>query len=114
MLSLSGGEKSLTALAMIFAIQRYKPAPFYVLDEIDAFLDINNVNKVATLVREMSNATQIIVISLRAPMIAAAEKIFGVTAGEDRISQIVSVSLDEVMKIVEKTDLPSEAEVYDY
>ncbi|MHA1461554.1 MAG: chromosome segregation protein SMC [Candidatus Heimdallarchaeota archaeon] len=114
MLSLSGGEKSLTALAMIFAIQRYKPAPFYVLDEIDAFLDLNNVNKVSALVREMSSNTQIIVISLRAPMIAAAEKIFGVTAGEDRISQIVTVSLDEVMKIVEKTDLPSEAEVYDY
>lgn len=114
MLSLSGGEKSLTALAMIFAIQRYKPAPFYVFDEIDAFLDINNVNKVATLIREMSGMTQIVVISLRAPMIAAAEKIFGVTAGEDRISQIVSVSLDEVMKIVEQTDTPSEAEVYDY
>jgi len=114
MLSLSGGEKSLTALAMIFAVQRYKPAPFYVFDEIDAFLDINNVNKVATLVREMSHATQIIVISLRAPMIAVSEKIFGVTAGEDRISQIVSVSLDEIMKIVEKTDLPSEAEIYDY
>lgn len=114
MLSLSGGEKSLTALAMIFAIQRYKPAPFYVLDEIDAFLDLNNVHKVAALIREMSSATQIIVISLRAPMIAAAEKIFGVTAGEDRISQIVTVSLDEVLKIVEKTDLPSEAEVYDY
>jgi chromosome segregation protein len=114
MLSLSGGEKSLTALAMIFSIQRYKPAPFYVFDEIDAFLDINNVNKVATLVREMSRDTQIVIISLRAPMIAAAEKIFGVTAGEDRISQIVSVSLDEIMKIVEKTDLPSEAEVYDY
>ncbi|MHA1124202.1 MAG: chromosome segregation protein SMC [Candidatus Heimdallarchaeota archaeon] len=114
MLSLSGGEKSLTALAMIFAIQRYKPAPFYIFDEIDAFLDINNVNKVATLVREMSGMTQIIVISLRAPMIAAAEKIFGVTAGEDRISQIVTVSLDEVMKIVEQTDTPSEAEVYDY
>ncbi len=114
MLSLSGGEKSLTALAMIFAVQRYKPAPFYVFDEIDAFLDINNVYKVATLVREMSRNTQIIIISLRAPMIAAAEKIFGVTAGEDRISQIVSVSLDEIMQIVEKTDLPSEAEVYDY
>ncbi len=114
MLSLSGGEKSLTALAMIFAIQRYKPAPFYVFDEIDAFLDINNVYKVATLVKEMSRDTQIVIISLRAPMIAAAEKIFGVTAGEDRLSQIVSVSLDEIMKIVEKTDLPSEAEVYDY
>lgn len=114
MLSLSGGEKSLTALAMIFSIQRYKPAPFYIFDEIDAFLDINNVNKVATLVREMSKGTQIVIISLRAPMIAAAEKIFGVTAGEDRISQIVSVSLDEIMKIVEKTDLTSEAEVYDY
>ena len=114
MLSLSGGEKSLTALAMIFAIQRYKPAPFYIFDEIDAFLDINNVNKVSILVREMSSNTQIIVISLRAPMIAAAEKIFGVTAGEDRISQIVSVSLDEIMQIVERTETPSEAEVYDY
>jgi len=114
MLSLSGGEKSLTALAMIFSIQRYKPAPFYVFDEIDAFLDINNVNKVATLVREMSRMTQIVVISLRAPMIAVAEKIFGVTAGEDRISQLVSVTLDDIMKIVEQTDTPSEAEVYDY
>jgi len=114
MLSLSGGEKSLTALAMIFSIQRYKPAPFYVFDEIDAFLDINNVNKVATLVREMSKGTQIVIISLRAPMIAAAEKIFGVTAGEDRISQVVSVSLDEIMKIVEETELLTETEVYDY
>jgi chromosome segregation protein len=114
MLSLSGGEKSLTALAMIFAIQRYKPAPFYIFDEIDAFLDLNNVNKVATLVREMSRGTQIVIISLRAPMIAAASKIFGVTAGEDRISQIVSVSLEEIMKIVEKAELPTEVEVYDY
>jgi chromosome segregation protein len=114
MLSLSGGEKSLTALAMIFAIQRYKPAPFYVFDEIDAFLDVNNVHKVAKLVREMSTDTQILVISLRAPMIATAEKIFGVTAGEDRISQIVTVSLDEIMKIVDQTKLPAQAEVYDY
>ena len=114
MLSLSGGEKSLTALAMIFAIQRYKPAPFYIFDEIDAFLDLNNVNKVATLVREMSRDTQIVIISLRAPMIAAASKIFGVTAGEDRISQIVSVSLEEIMKIVEQAELPTEVEVYDY
>lgn len=113
MLALSGGEKSLTALAMIFAIQRYKPAPFYIFDEIDAFLDVNNVHKVAALVREMSKDTQIMIISLRAPMIAAAQKIFGVTAGEDKISQIVTVSLDEIMKIVEKTDLIP-AEVYDY
>jgi chromosome segregation protein len=109
MLSLSGGEKSLTALALVFAIQRYKPAPFYVFDEIDAFLDVNNVSKVATLVREMSKTTQIIIISLRAPMIAAAEKIFGVTAGENHISQIVSVSLDEIMKIVETNDMAMEA-----
>ncbi|MHA1185863.1 MAG: hypothetical protein ACTSSK_03170, partial [Candidatus Heimdallarchaeota archaeon] len=62
----------------------------------------------------MSGMTQIVVISLRAPMIAVAEKIFGVTAGEDRISQLVSVTLDDIMKIVEQTDTPSEAEVYDY
>ena len=66
------------------------------------------------MIREMSKETQISIISLRAPMIAAAEKIFGVTAGEDRISQLVSVSLDEIMKIVESTDIPTEVEVYDY
>ena len=77
--SMSGGEKSLVAISLIFAIQRYKPAPFYVFDEIDMFLDGVNVDRVAKLIRENSRNAQFIVVSLRKPMIEKADSIIGVT-----------------------------------
>uniref|UniRef100_A0A7C4S5W8 Chromosome partition protein Smc n=1 Tax=Geoglobus ahangari TaxID=113653 RepID=A0A7C4S5W8_9EURY len=88
---MSGGEKSLIALAFLFAIQRYKPAPFYVFDEIDMFLDGVNVAKVAKLIREMSSKAQFIVVSLRKPMLEQADVIIGITIGRDHSSQVTGI-----------------------
>jgi len=63
--NLSGGEKSVAALALLFAIQSYKPAPFFVLDEVDAALDPTNVKRVATYIRKRSKDMQFILISLK-------------------------------------------------
>ena len=88
---MSGGEKSLVALAFIFAIQRYKPAPFYAFDEVDMFLDGVNVLRVARMIREMSSKAQFIVISLRKPMLELADAIVGVTMGRDNSSQVTGI-----------------------
>jgi chromosome segregation protein len=92
---MSGGEKTLTALAFIFAIQRYQPAPFYVLDEIDMFLDDDNVRKVSELIRESSKEAQFIVVSLRDALMTSASQLFGVSI-EEGVSKIVGVELEEV------------------
>lgn len=92
---LSGGERTLTALSFIFAIQSYQPAPFYVLDEIDMFLDDDNVKKISELIKESSKEAQFIVVSLRDNMMSAADQLFGVS-NEDGVSKIVGVELEEV------------------
>ncbi|HEC56280.1 MAG TPA: chromosome segregation protein SMC [Candidatus Syntrophoarchaeum butanivorans] len=92
--ALSGGEKSLTALALLFAIQRYRPAPFYVLDEVDMMLDGANVEKVARMIRKLSNGTQFIVVSLREPMIEYASRTIGVVMQEKNISTITGIKLN--------------------
>ena len=99
--AMSGGEKALTALAFVFAIQRYKPAPFYLFDEIDAHLDDANVKRVADLIKEASQHSQFIVITLRDVMMANAEKIIGVSM-IDGISRVVSLSLEKAMEYLEK------------
>ncbi|MEM2046380.1 MAG: chromosome segregation protein SMC [Candidatus Jordarchaeales archaeon] len=76
---MSGGEKSITSLALIFAIQQYHPAPFYVMDEIDAFLDEQNSSRVADLIKELSKTSQFIVVSLRKATMKKADQIIGVT-----------------------------------
>ncbi len=81
--AMSGGEKSLAALALIFAIQRFKPAPFYVFDEVDMFLDGVNVGRVAKMIKKLSKDAQFIVVSLRKPMLEMADAVIGVTRGED-------------------------------
>ena len=81
--AMSGGEKSLAALALIFAIQRYKPAPFYVFDEVDMFLDGVNVGRVAKMIKRLSKDAQFIVVSLRKPMLEMADAVIGVTRGGD-------------------------------
>ena len=91
---MSGGEKSLTALAMIFAIQRYMPAPFYIFDEIDMFLDGANAEMVAKMIKQLSLNAQFIVVSLRKPMIEAASRTLGVSMQEDNISSITGVKLN--------------------
>jgi chromosome segregation protein len=92
--SMSGGEKALTALAFVFAIQRYKTAPFYLFDEIDAHLDDENVRKVAEMVKKASKNSQFIVITLRDAMMASADRLFGVSM-RNKISHILAVELQD-------------------
>ncbi|NJF25000.1 chromosome segregation protein SMC [Thermococcus sp. Bubb.Bath] len=107
--AMSGGEKALTALAFVFAIQRYKPAPFYLFDEIDAHLDDANVKRVADLIKESSQSSQFIVITLRDVMMTNADKIVGVSM-RNGISKVVALSLEKAMKILEEARKKSEAE----
>jgi chromosome segregation protein len=92
----SGGEKSVVAVAFIFAIQSLSPAPFYVFDEIDAHLDPYNAERLADLLKEQSYNSQFIVITLRDVVIDRAEKLFGVYI-QRGISQIVSTKMEEVL-----------------
>jgi chromosome segregation protein len=91
--AMSGGEKALTALAFIFAIQRSRPTTFYVLDEIDAHLDDENLQRVAEMLRKSSRKSQIIVVTLRDAMMSVADRLFGVTMDSGRVSRLVSVEL---------------------
>jgi len=93
--SMSGGEKTLTGLALIFAIQMYSPASFYVFDEIDAALDDVNAHNVANLISELSKSSQFIVVSLRQPTFRKADLLLGVSS-QDGLSKILSVDLEEV------------------
>ncbi len=90
---MSGGEKSLTALAFVFAIQRYMPAPFYAFDEVDANLDGINVEKLAEIVKNQSLNTQFVVVSHRKPMIESANRTIGVTQKEKGITRVTGVKL---------------------
>jgi chromosome segregation protein len=93
-LLLSGGEKALTALALLIAMFRFKPSPFCVLDEVDAPLDEANVDRFASMVREMSTQTQFIVITHSKRTMETASMLYGVTMEEPGISKIVSVRLN--------------------
>lgn len=95
--AMSGGEKALTALAFVFAIQKYKTAPFYLFDEIDAHLDDENVRKVAEMIKRASKDSQFIIITLRDAMMASADRLFGVSM-KDGISRIVAVELQDTTK----------------
>ncbi|OPY49967.1 MAG: Chromosome partition protein Smc [Methanosaeta sp. PtaU1.Bin060] len=89
--AMSGGEKSLTALSFIFAIQMFRPAPFYAMDEIDMFLDGANVERVAKLIKKISGNAQFIVVSLRKPMILQSKYTLGVTMQENNISSVTGI-----------------------
>jgi len=92
--SMSGGEKSLTALAFVFAIQRYLPAPFYAFDEVDMHLDGINVEKLAQMIKAQSTNTQFIVVSLRKPMIESANRSIGVTQKNNGITKVTGVKFN--------------------
>ncbi len=87
--ALSGGEKSLTALALIFSIQHYQPSPFYLLDEVDMFLDAINAENVANMVKNNSQTAQFIMISLRKVTLKKANHVYGVTIQNNGITDIV-------------------------
>ncbi len=91
--SLSGGEKTLTALAFLFAVQDHEPAPFYVLDEVDAALDKRNSEKLADLIRDYVSKAQYIVISHNDGVISEADNLYGISMNEHGISKIVSLKI---------------------
>ena len=101
MMQLSGGEKALTAISLLFAIQNLKPSPFCLLDEIEAALDDSNVGRFAEYLRRFSNVTQFIVITHRKPTMELADSLYGVTMQEKGVSRMVSVKLSEAIKNVE-------------
>ncbi len=97
---LSGGEKALTAISLLFAIFHFKPSPFCVLDEVDAPLDEANVGRFAAMVQKMKADTQFIVITHQKPTMVAADTLYGVTMEEAGCSRLVSVQLREAEALV--------------
>ncbi|MBI4911462.1 MAG: AAA family ATPase [Acidobacteria bacterium] len=97
---LSGGEKALTAISLLFAIFQFKPSPFCVLDEVDAPLDDANVSRFAAMVGRMKADTQFIVITHQKPTMVAADTLYGVTMQERGVSRLVSVQLREAEQLV--------------
>ncbi len=90
---LSGGEKTMTALALIFAIQEHEPASFYVLDEVDAALDKHNSEKLAKLIRKYADRAQYVMISHNDHVISQADVLYGVSMNEDGVSQVIGLKI---------------------
>ena len=90
---MSGGEKSLTALAFVFAIQKYLPSPFYAFDEVDMHLDGPNVERLSTIITNQSKTAQFVVVSLRKPMLDNADRMIGVTQKDKGVTKISGVKL---------------------
>jgi len=96
--SLSGGEKSLTALAFLFAVQEFNPASFYIFDEVDAALDNFNSEKLGELINNYSKNAQYIVVSHNENLVKSAEIIYGITMNKKKVSEVVSLKFSEITK----------------
>jgi chromosome segregation protein len=96
---LSGGEKALTAIALVFSIFQLNPAPFCMLDEVDAPLDDANVGRYASMVREMSDQVQFIFITHNKITMEMADHLMGVTMHEPGVSRLVSVDVEEAAEL---------------
>ncbi len=99
---LSGGEKTMTAIAILFAILKLKPMPFCFLDEIEAALDDANIERYARYLKRFSDETQFIVITHRKPTMELADSLYGVTMEEKGVSKTVSVKLDDAVKVADQ------------
>ncbi|KAI0046003.1 RecF/RecN/SMC protein [Auriscalpium vulgare] len=99
---LSGGQKSLVALALVFAIQKCDPAPFYLFDEIDANLDAQYRTAVASMIKSLSSTAQFITTTFRPEMLVTADKFYGVLFNNQKISSIRSIKREEAMEFVDQ------------
>jgi chromosome segregation protein len=93
---LSGGERSMTSVALLFALLSVNPAPICVLDEVDAALDEANVGRFVETLRELTARSQFIVISHNRRTVEAADAIYGISMGDDSVSRVLSLRLDDV------------------
>jgi chromosome segregation protein len=101
---LSGGERALTAVALLFAMLEVRPVPFCVLDEVDAALDEANIGRFADAVRSLADRTQFIVITHNRGTIEAADALYGVTVGDDSVSRVISLRLDEAQALADRRE----------
>jgi chromosome segregation protein len=99
---LSGGERALTAVALLFAMLEVRPVPFCVLDEVDAALDEANIGRFADALRGLADQTQFIVITHNRGTIEAADALYGVTVGDDSVSRVISLRLDEAQALADR------------
>ena len=98
---MSGGEKSLTALALLFAVYRTRTVPFYVFDEVEAALDYANLQRLLDAIERLKEQTQLIVISHQRRTMEQADVLYGVSMQADGVSHVVSQRLDQSGKVVE-------------
>jgi chromosome segregation protein len=101
---LSGGERALTAVALLFAMLEIRPVPFCVLDEVDAALDEANIGRFADALRGLAHQTQFIVITHNRGTIEAADALYGVTVGDDSVSRVISLRLDEATALADQRE----------
>jgi chromosome segregation protein len=100
---LSGGERALTAVALLFAMLEIRPVPFCVLDEVDAALDEANIGRFTDALRDLARVTQCIVITHNRGTIEAADAMYGVTVGDDSVSRVISLRLEEATALAARS-----------